>query len=743
MELCDQKIQNILSSIGTKSETELENKLTDVNLSLEEYLKNPEAIQCFLNMKENAQKYFDKDKIKKLIKYIIEIPKENEYDKGYKYPYIACEMLKSANSRIKEMIIFPEEDFNIKYTKENKDNKNNIDVSLKISNNKEEINEESRGENIEEKDENDNVKEINSDKHEIKKIRKFNVEKHCELFDLFLDFLKNEQSLKNDVLCGYFYKVISSLIDSYPIDIFLYLFLIRQDALKEIVMHSYNKSLSLISINILNINNYIYKISQNEKKNPGMISNELLKEKEKSMKDFRLKILEELITSIDLYGLKDIKKGFHIDNIDLENIFLMFEELYKIDDIKYDLVYNNNIKSHIFKLLDKNVFFQNEKVIYNERKIYLLFTHLLTNILRELPPQYQSENKFYPEYNIGFLIKHLKQNEYLDFAEKVITSMLIILSSHFIPTSRENVLGIHNIYLMDLVLEFYNYLSKKPNTFDFIVLQTNFVDKSIEFFFEYQLNDIYHFKFNNLFTLYLQNGENHPLLTDYFFIKKKFHIRLAMFLDNKKDKKHEENLYKYKSGNKILSTLYIFIIDLMYKIQIAAGLELLDEKTRKDLNINNYGYFEFLRDEKTPKKMEKLKLPSYIGDILSKSKEWINAIQNIVIPKIKKYEGKLVCTQPIKPKSNSNNVNIISNTLNLNVSDSIKVNTEKSEESISDYNDVNFWKINETVFEEIKGKIDSYDNKSEKIEENYNDDEDKLLYIAMKLEKKEKENKKK
>ena len=71
----------------------------------------------------------------------------------------------------------------------------------------------------------------------------------------------------------------------------------------------------------------------------------------------------------------------------------------------------------------------------------------------------------------------------------------------------------------------------------------------------------------------------------------------------------------------------------------------------------------------------------------------------------KKNEGKLVCTQQIKSKSNYNNINSISNALNLNMSDSIKGNTEKSEEPISNYNDVNFWKINESVFEEIKGKM--------------------------------------
>jgi len=99
-------------------ETELEKKLLDLNLTLEEYLNHPDAIQCFKDMKENAQKYFDRNKIKELIKYIIEEPKEDEYNKGQKYPFIACEMLTNSNKRIQEMIIFTEEDFNNKYKDE-------------------------------------------------------------------------------------------------------------------------------------------------------------------------------------------------------------------------------------------------------------------------------------------------------------------------------------------------------------------------------------------------------------------------------------------------------------------------------------------------------------------------------------------------------------------------------------------------------------------------------------------------
>ena len=112
-------LRNLIFSLsGFKPETELEKNLSEQNLSLEEYLKKEDAIQCFKDMKTNAQKYFDRDKIKQLIKYITEVPKENEYNIGYKYPYVASEMLKSAGERIQDMIVFTEEEFNKKYKKE-------------------------------------------------------------------------------------------------------------------------------------------------------------------------------------------------------------------------------------------------------------------------------------------------------------------------------------------------------------------------------------------------------------------------------------------------------------------------------------------------------------------------------------------------------------------------------------------------------------------------------------------------
>ena len=166
-------VKNLLNSLGLKSETELEKNLSN-DLPLEEYLKNPDAIQCFINMKENAQKYFDRNKMKQLIKYIIEIPKEDENNKKYNFPYIVSEMLKSANNRIKEMIIFPGEVFDKIYKQENhndndnnKDNTKNNEIINTSDEKKEDNNNENKNDNLEIKNKiNENKNEINETKND-------------------------------------------------------------------------------------------------------------------------------------------------------------------------------------------------------------------------------------------------------------------------------------------------------------------------------------------------------------------------------------------------------------------------------------------------------------------------------------------------------------------------------------------------------------------------------------------------
>ena len=874
-------IQALLSSIsGIKLDTELEKNLTDPNLPLEEYLKNPEAIQCFQDMKKNAIKYFDRNKIKQLIRYIIEEPKDDNYETGYKFPYTASEMLRLAGKRIQEMIVFTEEDFNNKYQEENNDkiieknleinkasenkieepkkknqenkkenkeqekNEENIiedknKVEIKKEENKEEdknqndsqkedeiknedknineikdekeiknedkkdedkkedknINEIKNGEDnkIEDKKEdrkeekkdineikNDEKNKIEDKKEENKNIikekepndskrnilkealkkatlndkianRKYNYTKHNDILDLLLDFVTNKNAMENDVLCGYFHRILLSLMDNYLIDIFLYLFFVRTDALEQIIMHSYKRSLSFIAIRILNFKENINKILYNDMTNPGMIDIKMLESKKDSMVKFVQSSITKLITSIDLNGMKD-KDGEYMKNIDLESVFSLLDDLGKIYDfLDYE---DNPILQHVFKILETNIFgvYDLEKRD-NMLKIYNYFVKFLTNLTNRCICLKYSDDDFYPEISIERLYRKVQNKEELDLHEYLALYLPKILCYNFREKylCESDILGIHNIYLMDLVIGTFKYLKEMPTLFDFIILQTGFMDKCIQYFFRYQLNNIYHTKFVTFFTRYLQKADDHPLLTDYIFVKKKFPLMLTNFLTQKKDDKNFVNIYKYKSGRQTFSCIYSYVIDLIYKIQVATGMNIFNEAEIKDIGILNPGFFEFVKDENSPKNIDPFNLPIYYKQILLPEKSWNLTVNNDVNPKIKLFEKKLIFTSISKPNANNTvaikNVSDLKNILNSMLSNILtgKNKNVKKEEPISNYNDINFWQVKNTISDEIKDKVNNNLNNNKNSDNDSNnpiDDEDELLNIAMKLEKEEEDNKK-
>ena len=842
-------IQALLSSIsGIKLDTELEKNLTDPNLPLEEYLKNPEAIQCFQDMKKNAIKYFDRNKIKQLIRYIIEEPKDDNYETGYKFPYTASEMLRLAGKRIQEMIVFTEEDFNNKYQEENNDkiieknleinkasenkieepkkknqenkkenkeqekNEENIiedknKVEIKKEENKEEDknqndsqkedeikNEEKKINEIkdekeiknedkkdEDKNEDKNINEIKNgednkiedkkdeDKKEDKKIneikngednkivndkianRKYNYTKHNDILDLLLDFVTNKNAMENDVLCGYFHRILLSLMDNYLIDIFLYLFFVRADALEQIIMHSYKRSLSFIAIRILNFKENINKILYNDMTNPGMIDIKMLESKKDSMVKFVQSSITKLITSIDLNGMKD-KDGEYMKNIDLESVFSLLDDLGKIYDfLDYE---DNPILQHVFKILETNIFgvYDLEKRD-NMLKIYNYFVKFLTNLTNRCICLKYSDDDFYPEISIERLYRKVQNKEELDLHEYLALYLPKILCYNFREKylCESDILGIHNIYLMDLVIGTFKYLKEMPTLFDFIILQTGFMDKCIQYFFRYQLNNIYHTKFVTFFTRYLQKADDHPLLTDYIFVKKKFPLMLTNFLTQKKDDKNFVNIYKYKSGRQTFSCIYSYVIDLIYKIQVATGMNIFNETEIKDIGILNPGFFEFVKDENSPKNIDPFNLPIYYKQILLPEKSWNLTVNNDVNPKIKLFEKKLIFTSISKPNANNTvaikNVSDLKNILNSMLSNILtgKNKNVKKEEPISNYNDINFWQVKNTISDEIKDKVNNNLNNNKNSDNDSNnpiDDEDELLNIAMKLEKEEEDNKK-
>ena len=210
-------------------------------------------------------------------------------------------------------------------------------------------------------------------------------------------------------------------------------------------------------------------------------------------------------------------------------------------------------------------------------------------------------------------------------------------------------LGMLNIKILELIKEIFSFMKEIPTQFDNILIRNNFWKKGFEYFFEYQWNNIYHNQFVEFFNLYLFNEEKHKVLSEYLFNNLKIQQLLINYLnqDKNKEKKTEKIIqnqklhFFYKSRKSTRSGVYPHVIDLIYKIQSIRGLTIFTEEEKIQLKIKNFGEFEFSKDEKSNKFIIKIPISETINEILKDSKEWNETAENIVIPLVKKYEGKL------------------------------------------------------------------------------------------------------
>ena len=65
--------------------------LNDPNTNVEDLLKEEELLQELRSQNEKLIDYFDKDKIKRLLDYIIK-EQEDEQNKGYKFPFLCSQI---------------------------------------------------------------------------------------------------------------------------------------------------------------------------------------------------------------------------------------------------------------------------------------------------------------------------------------------------------------------------------------------------------------------------------------------------------------------------------------------------------------------------------------------------------------------------------------------------------------------------------------------------------------------------
>ena len=146
---------------------------------------------------------FNQNQIKNVLKYILTVPKCDEYKKGHLYPWLCSEILCSDIYSITQLF----------FTYEYEEIGENINQNLKteVSLNEKDINQNQTDQDIKKRKNTDDS--YDSDIEISVDVQKDNrVKKNIELLDNLFSFLNTEEDL-NYVLVGYFMKVLGFLLN--------------------------------------------------------------------------------------------------------------------------------------------------------------------------------------------------------------------------------------------------------------------------------------------------------------------------------------------------------------------------------------------------------------------------------------------------------------------------------------------------------------------------------------------------
>ena len=77
---------------NAKASESIDNKLKDPKTEIEDLLRDEDLLQEFRSQNEKLIEYFDRNKIKRLIDYIIKEPEVDEQERGYKFPFISSQI---------------------------------------------------------------------------------------------------------------------------------------------------------------------------------------------------------------------------------------------------------------------------------------------------------------------------------------------------------------------------------------------------------------------------------------------------------------------------------------------------------------------------------------------------------------------------------------------------------------------------------------------------------------------------
>ena len=507
----------------------------------------------------------------------------------------------------------------------------------------------------------DEIKKKNNKKKKVYKNSENN-----EYFDLLLNFVMTDKPELNYVLSGYFANVIITLLNTYPYKIIKYLYTKRRDALKKILFHSNQKAFAILSSKLLNIESYMKPSSEQNNEINEFVTENI---------PYRNELIKEIFNSINLDGLNpnppsSEKKEENFqknEGFDIEAIFSLISGL--IDEnnlIAKELMYNNHLCPHLFDILDTDLYSEVEnKENFDENKfnmrynIYGLFIDLTSKFINIVNSAYIS---YIPmDFNFQNL---LKPKTDLQFNDNIIISFGKILQNNFLAKKpvftvekMSNIkyegLGSLNLKIFDLVKNMFFFMRVLPKQFDLLLIRNNFCERSVEYFFKYQWNNIYQNKFVDFFNLYLNYEYKHEELTQFYFNHLKLQDLLMNFIeekpqDNKNNSMTQKMKFEFKNGNKIKSGIYPHVIDLIYKINAHSGIDIFSQDEIKKFKIINLGEFEFSKDEKSNKLLKLLAIKDKLKEIFSKDEKWISIFKSKILPVLKQYEGQLCPKKPFE-----------------------------------------------------------------------------------------------
>ena len=507
----------------------------------------------------------------------------------------------------------------------------------------------------------DEIKKKNNKKKKVYKNSENN-----EYFDLLLNFVMTDKPELNYVLSGYFANVIITLLNTYPYKIIKYLYTKRRDALKKILFHSNQKAFAILSSKLLNIESYMKPSSEQNNEINEFVTENI---------PYRNELIKEIFNSINLDGLNpnppsSEKKEENFqknEGFDIEAIFSLISGL--IDEnnlIAKELMYNNHLCPHLFDILDTDLYSEVEnKENFDENKfnmrynIYGLFIDLTSKFINIVNSAYSS---YIPmDFNFQNL---LKPKTDLQFNDNIIISFGKILQNNFLAKKpvftvekMSNIkyegLGSLNLKIFDLVKNMFFFMRVLPKQFDLLLIRNNFCERSVEYFFKYQWNNIYQNKFVDFFNLYLNYEYKHEELTQFYFNHLKLQDLLMNFIeekpqDNKNNSMTQKMEFEFKNGNKIKSGIYPHVIDLIYKINAHSGIDIFSQDEIKKFKIINLGEFEFSKDEKSNKLLKLLAIKDKLKEIFSKDEKWISIFKSKILPVLKQYEGQLCPKKPFE-----------------------------------------------------------------------------------------------